>query len=119
MAIAAGGAPEGVLTAAAMRCLGGEIQGRLMPARDGDEARLAEAGYPDLTKVFTIEDLAPSDNVLFAASGVTDGDLLRGVRFFGGGYRTHSIVMTSKAPRQFCFVDQVSLNADYRDAIQI
>ena len=56
----AGGAPEGVLTAAALRCVGGDIQARLVPARDGDEARLAEAGYPDLTRVFTIDDLAPA-----------------------------------------------------------
>ncbi len=109
----AGGAPEGVLTAAAMRCLGGEILGRLVPAREGDEQRLADAGYPDLSRVFKTEDLAPSDEVVFSASGVTDGALLKGVRFFGGGCRSHSLVMSSKGPRFVRFVDQVHLNDDY------
>ena len=114
----AGGAPEGVLTAAAMRCLGGDIEGRLMPARDGDEERLKEAGYPDLTRVFTLEDLAPSDDVIFAATGVTDGALLRGVRFFGGGYRTQSLVMRSKAPRHVSWVDQIHLADDYTGSVR-
>ena len=115
----AGGAPEGVLTAAAMRCLGGEIQGRLMPAKEGDEQRLADAGYPDLSRVFTTEDLAPSDDVVFVASGVTNGDLLRGVQFFGGGSRTHSLVMTSKNPRVIQFVDRVRVNDDYDQMIRV
>ena len=115
----AGGAPEGVITAAAMRCLGGEIQGRLVPAKEGDEERLAKAGYPDLGRVFCTEDLAPSDDVVFVATGVTNGDLLRGVQFFGGGTRTHSLVMTSRAPRVIRFVDQVRVNQDYTDSIRV
>jgi fructose-1,6-bisphosphatase II len=114
----AGGAPEGVLTAAAMRCLGGEIQGRLMPAKPGDEERLRKAGYADLKKVYRTEDLAPSDDVIFCASGVTDGALLRGVHFFGGGCRTQSLVMRSKSPRHVRFVDQIHLDDGYTGAIQ-
>lgn len=114
----AGGAPEGVLTAAAMRCLGGDIQGRLMPARAGDVERLKQAGYDDLSRVFTIDDLAPAENVVLCASGVTDGNLLRGVRFFGGGCRTQSVVMRSTKPRLVRFVDQVHLEETYEDAIQ-
>jgi len=111
----AGGAPEGVLTAAAMRCLGGEIQGQLMPARDGDDERLEKAGFTDLERVFRMEDLAPSDEIVFCATGVTDGALLSGVRFFGGGCRSQSLVMRSKGPRHARFVDQVHL-ADNFDA---
>ena len=114
----AGGAPEGVLTAAAMRCIGGEIQGRLMPAKPGDVERLRKAGYTDLKKVYRTEDLAPSDDVVFCASGVTDGALLRGVHFFGGGCRTQSLVMRSKSPRHIRFVDQIHLDDGYAGPIQ-
>jgi len=113
----AGGAPEGVLTAAAMRCLGGEIQGRLIPARDGDVERLAEAGYPDLSKIYKTEDLAPGEDVLFCASGVTDGSLMRGVRMFGGGQRVHSLVMSSRSPRSIRFIDNIRIADDYEGAI--
>jgi len=109
----AGGAPEGVLTAAAMRCVGGEIQGRLIPARDGDVERLAEAGFTDLSKVYKTEDLAPSDNVIFCASGVTDGSLMRGVRFFGGGQRVHSLFMSSRGPRTIRFIDNIRVDDSY------
>jgi len=114
----AGGAPEGVLTAAAMRCIGGEIQGRLMPAKPGDEERLRKAGFTDLKKVYRTEDLAPSDDVVFCASGVTDGALLRGVHFFGGGCRTQSLVMRSKSPRHIRYVDQIHLDDGYTGSIQ-
>ncbi|MHC4953560.1 MAG: class II fructose-bisphosphatase [Planctomycetota bacterium] len=114
----AGGAPEGVLTAAAMRCLGGQIQGRLVPARDGDVERLAKAGYPDLSKIYQTEDLAPADDILFCASGVTTGALLKGVRFFGGGQRVHSLVMTSRAPRSMRFIDNIRVKDAYAGPIQ-
>jgi fructose-1,6-bisphosphatase class II len=114
----AGGAPEGVLTAAAMRCIGGEIQGRLMPAKPGDVERLRKAGYADLKKIYRTEDLAPSDDVVFCAAGVTDGSLLRGVHFFGGGCRTQSLVMRSKSPRHIRFVDQIHLDDGYAGPIQ-
>ncbi|MHC4960256.1 MAG: class II fructose-bisphosphatase [Planctomycetota bacterium] len=115
----AGGAPEGVLTAAAMRCLGGEIQGRLVPAKEGDEQRLKDAGYDDLSRVFHMEDLAPSDKVLFCATGVTNGDLLRGVQFFGGGTRANSLLMTSKDPRTIRFIDQVRVDQSFNDAVTV
>jgi len=114
----AGGAPEGVLTAAAMRCIGGEIQGRLMPAKPGDEERLRKAGFTDLKKVYRTEDLAPSDDIVLCATGVTDGALLRGVHFFGGGCRTQSLVLRSTSPRHIRFVDQIHLDDGYRGPIQ-
>lgn len=114
----AGGAPEGVLTAAAMRCLGGEIQGRLVPAQEGDEARLAKAGYDDLARVFRTEDLAPADDIVFCASGVTPGSLLQGCQFFGGGQRVHSLVLTSRGPRSIRFIDNIRVDDDYDGAIR-
>src|SRR5881409_2839240 len=84
-----GGAPEGVLTAAAMRCLNGEIQARLVLTKESDRERLKRMGIPDLERVYRTEDLAPGKSIIFAAAGVTDGALLRGVRFFGDGTRTH------------------------------
>jgi fructose-1,6-bisphosphatase II len=92
--IGVGGTPEGVTAACALRCLGGAIYGRLW-ARDDDERRAAlDAGY-DLDRVLTTEDLVSGDDVFFAATGVTDGDLLRGVRFWGDGAGTMSLVMRS------------------------
>ncbi|MHC4547236.1 MAG: class II fructose-bisphosphatase [Planctomycetota bacterium] len=115
--LGAGGAPEGVLTAAAMRCLGGDIEGRLMPAKEGDVERLERAGYDDLERIFSVEDLAPSDDIVFSATGVTDGALLHGVHFFGGGCRTQSLVMRSKSPRHVRWVDQVHLDDEFSDSI--
>jgi fructose-1,6-bisphosphatase II len=91
-----GGAPEGVLAAAALRCVGGEIQGRLRYRNDDERARAERMGITDHDRVYGIEDLAQGD-VLFAATGVTDGALLRGVHFFGGGATTHSVVMRSRS----------------------
>jgi fructose-1,6-bisphosphatase class II len=89
-----GGAPEGVLTAAALRCLNGEIQGRLVVAKEGQRERMEEMGISDLKKVYSTEDLAPGKKMVFAACGVTDGNLLKGVRYFGEGKRTSSLVLT-------------------------
>jgi fructose-1,6-bisphosphatase II len=88
-----GGAPEGVLAAAALQCLGGDMQGRLRPRNDQEVERARKLGLKDMDRIYRIGDLAKSGDVMFAATGVTDGDLLRGVRFFGGGARTHSVVM--------------------------
>ncbi len=89
-----GGAPEGVITAAAMRCLGGEIYARLSPIGGEQKARVAELGLEhDVDALLTREELAPGKNLLFCSTGVTDGELQRGVRFFGGGYRTSTLVM--------------------------
>jgi fructose-1,6-bisphosphatase class II len=101
-----GGAPEGVLTAAAMRCLNGEIQGKLVLTKPADAERLKKMGITDLSKVYRTEDLAPGRNVIFAAAGVTDGSLLKGVRFFGDGMRTHCLVMTT-VPHQVRFIDTI------------
>jgi len=88
----AGGAAEGVLAAAALQCLGGDMQGRLRPRNDQEVERARRIGIKDMDRVYRIGDLARGVDVMFAATGVTDGDLLRGVRFFGGGARTHSVV---------------------------
>jgi fructose-1,6-bisphosphatase II / sedoheptulose-1,7-bisphosphatase len=91
-----GGAPEGVLAAAALRCIGGQFQGRLLFRNDDEKARAARWGVTDLTRKYELNDLA-SGNVMFAATGVTTGTMLRGVRRFAGGAVTHSIVMRSKS----------------------
>jgi len=119
--IGIGGAPEGVLTAAAVKCLNGEIQARLVfdPERlgvDKDKVpppekvieRLKSMGIPDHSKVYDTDDLAPGKKIIFAATGVTDGSLMRGVRFFGSGKRTHSLVMTSES-KHIRFVDSIHI----------
>ena len=103
-----GGAPEGVITAAALRCLGGEIQARFQYRSDEERERGARMGHGDEERVYRTEDLAPGENLVFAATGVTAGDLLEGVRFFGGGARTHSLVMAYQA-KQVRFVDTVHM----------
>src|SRR6202162_3815980 len=101
-----GGAPEGVITAAALRCLHGEMVGRLVAANPEQEERMARMGITDARKVYRAEDLAPGKQIIFVACGVTPGNLLQGVRFFGDGYRTHSVVMTSN-PNKMRFLDTV------------
>src|SRR6267142_1452179 len=88
-----GGAPEGVLTAAAMRCLNGEIFARLVVAKPGDEERAKAMGVKDLNKIYRSKDLAPGKSIIFAATGVTEGSLMKGVRYFGDGTRTTSMIM--------------------------
>jgi fructose-1,6-bisphosphatase class II len=106
-----GGAPEGVLTAAAMRCLNGEIQAKLVLTKESDRERLKRMGIPDIQRVYHTEDLAPGKSIIFAAAGVTDGALLRGVRFFGDGTRTHTLVMTT-VPHQVRFIDTIHAKDD-------
>jgi len=89
-----GGAPEGVITAAAIRCLNGYMQGRLIINKPELEERIARMGIKDKNKVYTAEELAPGKQMIFAATGVTEGALMRGVRFFGEGTRTSSVIMT-------------------------
>ncbi len=91
-----GGTPEGIISACAIKCLGGTLQGRLWPRNDEERARAGAEGH-DLGRVLTIDDLVRGDNVFFVATGVTDGDLLRGVRYRGGGATTHSLVMRSRS----------------------
>jgi fructose-1,6-bisphosphatase II len=94
--VGVGGTPEGVLAACALQCMDGEIQGRLYP-RNEEEASLArEMGY-DLEKVLTIDDLVNSDEIFFSVTGITDGELVQGVKFFGTGARTHSLVMRARS----------------------
>ena len=95
MLLGIGGTPEGVLAAAAMRCMGGEIQGRMWARHDEDRARAAEEGF-DLTRVLHTKDLVGGTSVSFAATGITGGEFLRGVRFTGRGAVTHSVMMRSK-----------------------
>jgi fructose-1,6-bisphosphatase II len=103
-----GGAPEGVLTAAALRCLNGQILARLVVSKPEHEERLAKMGVKDFKRIYDTEDLAPGKKIIFACTGVTEGNLLRGVRFFGEGVRTHSLVMTFHE-RQVRFIDTVHL----------
>lgn len=92
-----GGAPEGVLAAAALRCLGGEMQGRLWPENDADVERAKALGIQDVSKLLTLDDLVANDDVFFAATGITEGPLLRGVTFHAGGAMTHTVVMRGKS----------------------
>jgi len=91
-----GGTPEGVLAACALKCMGGEIQGRLYPRNEEEAAKARELGY-DLENVLTLDDLVAGEDVFFTVTGITDGGLLNGVKYFGGGARTHSLVMRSRS----------------------
>lgn len=95
--VGTGGAPEGVLGAAALQCIGGAMLGRLIFRNDDEKARAEKWGITELDKVYTTDDLAKGDNVFFAATGVTDGSMMRGVRKFPNGAHTSSIVMRSKS----------------------
>jgi len=91
-----GGTPEGIIAAAAIRCMGGAIQGKLAPKDDEERQKAVDACY-DLDQILSTEDLVSGENVFFRATGVTDGDLLKGVQYYGGGCTTQSIVMRSKS----------------------
>jgi fructose-1,6-bisphosphatase class II len=103
-----GGAPEGVLTAAAMRCLNGYMQGRLVVNKPELEERIARMGIKDKDRIYEAEDLAPGKQIIFAATGVTDGALMRGVRFFGEGTRTSSVILTLNTGK-VRFIDSIHL----------
>jgi fructose-1,6-bisphosphatase class II len=104
-----GGAPEGVITAAALRCLHGEMVGRLVVDTPELKERVAGMGIKDPDRIYTAGDLAPGNQITFVACGVTEGALLRGVRFFGEGHRTHTLVMNSQ-PTSVRFIDTVHLS---------
>ena len=104
-----GGAPEGVLAAAALRCLNGEILARLVIKDQAQAERIKSMGIHDLKRVYTTAELAPGKEIIFAATGVTDGSILKGVRFFGEGTRTQSLVMTLSS-RHVRFIDTVHLS---------
>jgi fructose-1,6-bisphosphatase II len=101
VAMGTGGAPEGVLAAAAIKCLGGNFMGRLKPRNQEEADRAIGMGFGDLNRVLNIDDLVKSENVIFCATGITDGDLMRGVRFFGNHARTHSILVHSTGTVRF------------------
>ena len=103
-----GGAPEGVLTAAALRCLNGEILARLVVSKPEHHERIAQMGIKDAKRIYKTDELAPGKKIIFACTGVTGGGLLRGVRFFGEGTRTHSLILTYD-DRQVRFIDTVHL----------
>ena len=105
-----GGAPEGVLAAAALKCLSGEIQGRFKPRSDEERKRLEAMGASE-SKVYTTDELAPGKSIVFSATGITDGDLLRGVKFFKDGARTHTVSLGYRS-RIVRFSDAVHLMAD-------
>lgn len=96
MMLGAGGAPEGVIAAAALKCLGGDMQAKLWPENDAEIERARKMGITDINKVLTIDDMVHGEDVFFVATAITEADLLEGVRYFGGGARTHSIVMRYK-----------------------
>jgi fructose-1,6-bisphosphatase class II len=104
----AGGAPEGVITAAAIRCLNGYMVGRLTGYTPEQAERMKDMGIKDPKRIYTAEDLAPGKNIVFAATGVTDGPLLEGVRFFGDGVRTKSLVM-KLSNRKVRFIESIHL----------
>jgi fructose-1,6-bisphosphatase class II len=109
-----GGAPEGVLTAAAMRCLGGEIFARLVVSKPEHEARCRAMGITDIRRIYSSADLASGESITFVATGVTDGALLKGVRFFGHGTRTSSVVMQNQ-PHQIRFIDTIHVDRTDQD----
>jgi fructose-1,6-bisphosphatase II len=111
-----GGAPEGVIAAAAMRCLNGHMQGRLVVAKEGQKERMEKMGITDLKRIYTERDLAPGPDLIFACTGVTDG-FLTGVRFFGHGCRTYSLLMNS-TEHLIRFVDSVKLDGDQNVVVE-
>ena len=96
MVVGTGGAPEGVLAAAALKCVGGDMQARLKPETEEEIRRCHEMGITDVNQVFTLDDLVRTDDVIFAATAITRGNLLNAIQYFPGGARTHTIVMRSK-----------------------
>ena len=103
-----GGAPEGVITAAAIRCLNGYMLGRLVLTKPEQQERMAKMGIKDVKRIYKAEDLAPGKQLIFAATGVTDGALMKGVRFFGEGTRTSSVIVTLKTGR-VRFIESIHL----------
>lgn len=106
MYIGTGGAPEGVLAAAALKCIGGDMQARLKPTNEEEIARCYAMGISDINAVLTIDDLVPGEDVIFAATAITEGSMLRGIKYFPGGARTHSIVMRYRT-QTVRFVDAI------------
>jgi len=105
MMLGVGGAPEGVLTAAAIKCLGGFMQGRLIFMSEEERTRSRNMGITEFDKIYTADEMAQGD-VFFAATGVTNGELVRGVRYYSGGAKTHTVVMRSRT-RTVRFIETI------------
>ena len=114
-----GAAPEGVIAAAAVRCLGGEMHGRLVEFKEGDRDRAHKMGVEEFDKLHNERTLAPGRDLVFAATGVTGGALMKGVSFFGNGCRTHSLVMALEKPRRVRFVDTIHVDEPENLAIRL
>ncbi len=116
-----GGAPEGVLTAAACRCLHGDMQAKLFPFKKGDDERMKKMGIQGgFDRVYHVDDLAPGKNIVFAATGVTNGNLLKGIRFFGGGYRANSVIMTlTPQGKTVKFIEDITLEPSSNSPISM
>jgi len=114
----AGGAPEGVITAAAIRCLNGYMVGRLTGYTPEQAERMSDMGIKDPKRIYTAEELAPGKNIVFAATGVTDGPLLKGVRFFGDGVRTTSLVM-KLTNRKVRFIESIHVSRSPEAKVRI
>ncbi len=112
-----GGAPEGVITAAAMKCLNGEIFARLVVSNPEHEERCRAMGITDFKKIYKADDLAPGKSIVFAATGVTEGSLMKGVRFFGDGIRTTSLIMQT-SPHRIRFIDSIHVTASQTTRIR-
>ena len=104
--IGIGGAPEGILASAVIKCLGGEMQAKMWPTQRSQVEKLKEYGLEDVEKKLTLSDLIRGEDVAFAATGITDGETLKGVRYFRGGGRTHTLVMSTN-PRMIRFIDTI------------
>jgi fructose-1,6-bisphosphatase II len=104
--IGIGGAPEGILAAAVMKCLGGEMQARMWPTQRSQVEKLEEYGHEDPERKLTLDDLIQDQDLVFAATGITPGEILEGVRYFRGGARTHTLVMSTE-PRVVRFMDTI------------
>jgi fructose-1,6-bisphosphatase II len=104
--IGIGGAPEGILAAAVIKCLGGEIQAKMWPTQRSQVEKLKEYGLDDPEKKLALDDLIRGEDVVFVATGITPGETLHGVRYFRGGARTHTVVMSTE-PRMIRFMDTI------------
>lgn len=118
MVIGSGGAPEGVLSAVGLKCLGGDMQARLLPHTDQELHRLHEMGIDDPNKILTLDDLVKGDDCIFAETAITDCTMLRGVRFFGGGARTSTLVLRYKTGT-VRFIDTVHRFGEERPGVRM
>ncbi len=118
MVIGSGGAPEGVLAAAGLKCLGGDMQARLLPHSNEEIQRMHEMGISDTSKVFTLNDLVRGDDCVFSATAITECNLVKGVRYFGNGARTHTLLLRYKTGT-VRFIDTIHRFGDEKPAVKL